>query len=243
MDAWAAVGRAAGGVDLLDLRSQLGATPSTRPERTWTRDGENTVLFNRKNLETGGFIAMATKADARPGQEVALADPERHHWVHSSLTDGRLLIEADHPTQGWGYYLLTPDLKGGKPKYERIDDGGMLAKGLMLRISVSPDETKVCFEHMIGYKFKEPNHAIYIADFDVAQRKLSNHQAIANKDYGDGWFAYPRWTKDADAVIYHADTTGKGRLYLYRLKDGKTAQVSRRDDVDYRYPHVRDTPK
>jgi len=44
-------------------------------------------------------------------------------------------------------------------------------------------------------------------------------------------------------VIYHANTTGKGRLYLYTLKDGKTEQVSTNDWIDFRYPHGEDTPK
>ena len=44
-------------------------------------------------------------------------------------------------------------------------------------------------------------------------------------------------------VIYHANTTGKGRLFLHTLKDGKTMQVSKDDSVDFRYPHGQATPK
>ena len=41
----------------------------------------------------------------------------------------------------------------------------------MARISVSPDETMVCYGHMLGHKFKEPGHAMCIADFDAKELK------------------------------------------------------------------------
>jgi hypothetical protein len=49
--------------------------------------------------------------------------------------------------------------------------------------------------------------------------------------------------KDGKAVIYHANTIGKGKLFLYTLKDEKTAQLSNNDEIDFRYPHAEDTPK
>ena len=119
----------------------------------------------------------------------------------------------------------------------------MLKRGLMARISVSPDETMVCYGHMLGHKFKEPGHAMCIADFDVDKLRMTNHRIIANKEYKPAWYAYPRWTRDGKAVIYHANTSGKGRLFLYTLADGSTKQVSKNDAVDFRYPHVEDTPK
>ena len=208
---------------------------------TWTRDGKNSPIWNRKHSK-GHFIIMRSEIGNGPEECVALTDPNFQNWAHSCLIDGRILVESYHPTKGFGYYLMTPR-ENGKPEYKRIDDGGMLAKGLMMRISISPDEKKVCFEHMLGYKFKEPGHAIYIADFDAENLKMANHKPIANKTYGAGWYAYPRWTKDGNAVIYHANTTGRGRLFLYQLEDGKTRKVSRDDTVDFRYPHVEDTPK
>jgi len=82
-----------------------------------------------------------------------------------------------------------------------------------------------------------------IADFDVENLKITNPKVFANKNHTLGWYAYPRWTKDGKAVIYHANTTGKGRLFLYTLKDGSTKQVSTNNTVDFRYPHVEDAPK
>jgi len=208
---------------------------------TWTRDGKNQPVWNRSHIK-GRFIVMRTKVGNKPEQCETLTDKNYHNWLHSCLRDGRMLVESDHPKKGYGYFLMTP-APGGKLTYQRIQDGGMLAKGLMARISISPDETKICYEHMLGYEWAEPKHAIYIADFDPTARTITNHKAIANPNYGDGWYAYPRWSRDGQAVIYHADTTGKGKLFLYTLKDGTTRQVSRNDAVDYRYPHAEDTPK
>jgi len=163
-------------------------------------------------------------------------------WAHSCLTDGRILVECAHPKQGFGYYVMTPKA-GGDSTYERIDVGDLLKKGLMCRISISPDERKICFGHIEGHTFRETGHALYIAEFDAQERRVSNPRVFANKDYKPAWFAYPRWTKDGQAVMYHANTAGKGRLFLYSLKDGSTKKVSMNDDIDYRYLHGEDAPK
>ena len=63
------------------------------------------------------------------------------------------------------------------------------------------------------------------------------------QEYPSAWFAYPRWTGDESAIVYHANETGKGALYLYTLKDAVTTKVSTNDDADYRYPHTEATPK
>ncbi len=209
---------------------------------TWTRDGKNLPIWNRKHPEKGHFFVMRSKVNKKPGQEEAISAKQFHTWAHSCLIDGRILVECAHPKQGFGYYLMTPKTKG-LSTYERIDVGDLLQKGLMCRISISPDETKVCFGHIKGHKFKETGHALYIAEFDPKKRQVTNPKIIANKEYAPAWFAYPRWSKDGQAIIYHANTTGKGRLFLYMLKDGSTKKVSTNDNIDYRYPHGEDTPK
>jgi len=95
---------------------------------------------------------------------------------------------------------------------------------------------------MTGFKFKEPGHAIYIADFEVAKRAITNLKAIANEDEKPFWYAYPRWIEGESAVVYHANKTGKGQLYVYRLKDGSTKRVSTNEGADYRYPHGEAAP-
>ena len=208
---------------------------------TWTRDGTNSPIWNRKH-PSGHFFIMRSRIGNIPEQAEVLTDKGYHSWVHSCLTDGRVLVESAHPTKGFGYYLMTPRA-GGKSTFERIDDSGLLREGLMTRISISPDEKKISFGHIKGHRFKEPGHAIRIADLDVDKLRITNPITIANKEHKPAWYAYPRWTKDSRAVIYHANTTGTGRLYLYTLKDGKTKQVSTNDGVDFRYPHGEGAPK
>jgi hypothetical protein len=41
---------------------------------TWTRDGKNTPIWNRKNEKTGGFLVMQSKVGGKPGEEVAITD-------------------------------------------------------------------------------------------------------------------------------------------------------------------------
>jgi Tol biopolymer transport system component len=145
---------------------------------TWTRDGTNTPIWNRKNPATGSFYVMQSKVGNGPGQEVALTDKSYHTWAHSCLVDGRILVGSAHPTQGWGYYLM-----------------------------------------------------------------ITNAKPFANAEANPSpWYAYPRWTKDETAIVYHANKTGKGQLFLYRLKDGSTEKVSTNDNADYRYPHCEATP-
>ncbi|HCQ79307.1 MAG TPA: hypothetical protein DIV46_04985, partial [Verrucomicrobiales bacterium] len=62
---------------------------------------------------------------------------------------------------------------------------------------------------------------------------------FANEDGEKTWFAYPRWTRDQTAVVYHAGQ----KLFLHTTDTGTTEQVSTNDQADYRYPHGEATPK
>jgi len=208
---------------------------------TWTRDGTNTPIWNRKNPKTGSFYVMQSKVGNRPGQEVALTDKRYHTWAYGSLKDGRILVQSKHPRQGYGYFLMTR-AAGGEPRFERIDCK-LATTGLLDRVSVSPSEKMVCFEYQKGFKYKDPGRTLYIADFDVKKRTVTNAKPFANEEANPvPWYAYPRWTKDGTAIVYHANKTGKGALYLYTLKDGATTKVSTNDGADYRYPHAEATP-
>ncbi|MHC5054189.1 MAG: TolB family protein [Planctomycetota bacterium] len=208
---------------------------------TWTRDGTNTPIWNRKNPDKGSFYVMQGKVGGRPGQEIALTDKSYHTWAYSTLTDGRILVACAHPTQGWGYYLMTRN-PGGKPRFERIQcEIGKL--GLLDRISISPSETKVCFEHQIGFKHTPPGRALFTADFDVKKRAMTNFKAFANEDRKPFWIAYPRWIAGEERIVYHSYETGKGCLYVYNVKHGTTMKVSRNQHGNYRYPHGEGQPK
>jgi ankyrin repeat protein len=216
---------------------QLTDGTHTDFNQTWTRDGSNTPIWNRKNPETGSFYVMQSKVGAKPGQEVALTDKSFHTWAYTCLKDGRILVQSAHPKQIWGYFLMTPKV-GEEPKYEHIDCE-LAKKGLLDRVSVSPSEKKVCFEYQKGFKYKDAGRTLYIADFDAKKRTITNARPFANEEGANRWFAYPRWTRDETAIVYHASPS----LYLYTLKDGSTRKVSTNDGADYRYPHCEATPK
>ena len=209
--------------------------------QTWTRDGKNTPIWNRKNPAKGSFQVMAGKVGTKPGEEISLTDKRYHTWAYTCLKDGRILVQCAHPKQGWGYFLMTPN-PGAGPRFERIDCE-MAEKGLLDRVSISPSETRVCFEFQYGHKHKPTGRALYIADFDAKRPSITNAKAFANEIMKPHWYAYPRWTKDESAIVYHANRTGKGELFLYTPKDGSTRKVSTNDGADYRYPHCEDTPK
>ncbi|MEA1952743.1 MAG: ankyrin repeat domain-containing protein [Planctomycetota bacterium] len=221
---------------------QLTDGTHTDFNQTWTRDGTNTPIWNRKNPDKGSFYVMQSKVGNKPGQEVALTDKSYHTWGYTCLTDGRILVQSAHPKQGWGYFLMTPNV-GGEPRFERIDCE-LAKKGVLDRVSVSPSEKKVCFEYQKGFKYEDTGRTLYMADFDGKNRTITNPEPFANEEAKPSpWYAYPRWNKDETAIVYHANTTGKGALYLYTLKDGSTTKVSTNDTVDYRYPHMEATPK
>jgi len=205
--------------------------------QTWTRDGTNTPIWNRKHPDRVSFQVMASKVGNKPGQEIALTDKSYHTWAYTCLIDGRILVQCAHPKQGWGYFLMTPN-PDGEPRFERIDCE-MAKKGILDRVSILPSETKVCFEFQTGYQYKDTGRTLYIADFDAEKPSITNAKAFANEEGANRWFAYPRWTKDEAAIVYHASPS----LYLYTLKDGSTIKVSTRDGADYRYPHCEATPK
>lgn len=207
---------------------------------TWTRDGTNSPIWNRKNDATGAYHVMRGKVGAQPGREVALTDTAFHTWAHSCLRDGRILVNSRPPKLGWGVYLMSLK-EGAKPVYEAVACE-LGAKGQLHRASISPSERRICFEFMPGSRFQEPGHTLYIADFDAEKRSIGNLTAIANEAGKPFWYAYPRWVDGEAAVIYHANTTGKGELFVYRLKDHTTARVSTNAKADYRYPHGEAAP-
>jgi hypothetical protein len=219
---------------------QLSDGTHTDFNPTWTRDGQNAPIWNRKNPVTGGFIVMQGKVGGKPGEEVAITDGIYHTWAHSCLTDGRMHVNAYHPTQGWGVFLMHCK-EGAKPLFERVR-WELDAEGQMHRASISPSERKICFEFLRGQDFTEPGHTLYIADFDAQQRTITNLKVIANEERKPYWYAYPRWINGESAVVYHLNNTGKGQLFVYQLEDGVTKRVSTNPDADYRYPHGEAAP-
>lgn len=216
---------------------QLTDGTHTDFNQTWTRDGTNTPIWNRKHPTRGRYQVMAGKIGGKPGEEIALTGEGYHAWGFTCLVDGRILVGATPPGQKRGYYLMTPH-PGGEPGFERIQCE-LEKNGVLARISLSPDETKVCFEYQKGFKHSMPGRTLYLADFDVETRTVSNFEPFANEEGEMIWFAYPRFTKDVSEIVYQAG----GKLFLYHIANGTTLQVSTDDDADYRYPHGEATPK
>jgi hypothetical protein len=202
---------------------QLTDGTHTDFNQTWTRDGSNTPIWNRKNPETGSFYVMHSKVGAKPGEEVPLTDKRYHTWAYTCLIDGRILVQCAHPKQSWGYFLMTPD-PGGEPSFERIECE-LATKGVLDRVSISPSETKACFEYQKGFRHNMTGRTLYIADFDAKKPSITNAKAFANEEGAKRWFAYPRWTKDEKAIVYHASPS----LFLYTLADKNTVRVSTSD--------------
>ncbi len=212
---------------------------------TWTRDGLNTPIWNRKNDKKGWFLVMQGNVGGKPGEEVAITDPSVPNWGHSCLMDGRILVTATPPKQRRGIFLLTRR-EGPKPIYERVQCE-LTANGIFHRMSISPSEKKICFEYITFERQKvlktgEPGHTLYIGDFDAEQRTITNLKAFANAEGKPIWFAYARWIDGESAVVYHSTQTGKGQLYVYSLEDGSTKRVSTNPKADYRYPHGEAAP-
>ena len=203
---------------------------------TWTRDGTNTPVWNRKVPGKVSYYIMAGKIGGKPGEEVQLTGKGYHSWVHSTLRDGRLFVSSTPPNQARGYFLMTPR-PSGEPKFERVTCE-LADKGILDRVSLSPSETKICFEYQTGFKYTFPGRTLYVADFDVTKRSITNLKPFANAEGNMVWFAYPRFTQGVSSIVYHAG----GKLFLYSLAEGSTTQVSTDAKADYRYPHGEATP-
>jgi len=205
---------------------------------TWTRDGSNRAVFNRRNPHTGAYVVMQSEADGKPGDEVVISDTGHHTYAYSCLKDGRILVTSSF--QPSGYFLMTP---GGTrtPKYEplRCD---LARQGLLDRISISPGETKICFEFQEGHgKPQYSGRVLYVADFDPEALAVTNPRPVAKG--AAGWDVnYPRWAKDESALLYQCNKTGKNQLYLYRLEDGSTTRLSTDLDADYLFANAEATP-
>lgn len=216
---------------------QITDAKKTNFNQTWTRDGSNRPIWNRRNPSGKGYHVMISEIGAKPGDEIALTSDSYHTWVYTCLTDGRVLVNHTPPKESRAYYLMSFG-NNEKPKFEKIECE-LAKKGYLDRLSLSVNEKKICFEFQKGFKRKVPGRVLYLADFDKEKRVISNFKPIANQDEKPAWFAYPRWTRDQSGIVYHAAKS----LYLYDLKSGTTTKVSTDAKGDYRYPHGEATPK
>jgi Tol biopolymer transport system component len=210
---------------------------------TWTRDGSNLAVLNRQKPKSGGYVVMLARPDGVPGEEYAVSDTRLHTYAYSCLKDGRMFVSSSRKPSKSGYFLMRPD-REGNPVYEPIQCD-LAKQGRLDRVSVTPDETRVCFELQKGFgEYRYPGRALYVADFDAKTPAVTNPKVIANEAFQqDVTYLYPRWTRDQSAVVYHSNKSGKNQLYMYRLEDGATLRVSADPKGDYMFPHGEATPK
>ncbi len=210
---------------------------------TWTRDGSNLVVLNRQNPETRGYVVIQAEPDGKPGDEYVVSDPRHHTYAYSCLEDGRMFVSSSYRPSKGGYFLMTPS-REGKAQYEPLECE-LARVGRLDRVSISPDETKICFEVQKGFgEYRYPGRTLYVADFDAKELAITKPKVIANGEGApDVTYLYPRWTRDQSAVVYHSNKNGRNQLYMYRLEDGSTVRVSANPRGDYMFPHGEATPK
>ena len=208
---------------------------------TWTRDGTNKILFNRRSIERGwkNQIFM-TPPDGAPGDQQLISHPDNadYEWAFSALKDGRIFIDRKGKDFARSF-LLTPN--PGKPgKYEEIKRP---TEKLWHKLSVSPGETKVTY--MLDndrrlYTYKDV--VIAVADFDIVNLRVYN-QIIITEFNTDYICEYPRWTPDESCVIYDSNRSGTYQIYAYHLKDKTTTRISPDPSKNYRFANFANLPK
>lgn len=208
---------------------------------TWTRDGSNMIIFNRRSTERGwkNQIFMI-RPEGTVGDEQLISHPSNQYyeWAFSALEDGRIFIDRKGSDFAKSF-LLTPN-PGKLGKYEEIKRP---TEKLWHKLSVSPSETKVAYMLDIDRKlYTYRDVVIAIADFDIANLKVENQLIITdmNKDYT---YEYPRWTKDESCVIYDSNKSGKYQIYAYHLEQKTTSRISPDINNDYRFGNFKNVPK
>ena len=208
---------------------------------TWTRDGSNQIIFNRRSTERGWKNQIfIIPPDGKVGDEQLVSHPSNdfYEWAFSGLKDGRIFIDRKGSDFAKSF-LLTPN-PGKLGKYEEIKRP---TEKLWHKLSVSPSETKVAY--MLDndrklYTYKDV--VIAVADLDIASLRVEN-QIIITEMNTDYICEYPRWTPDESSVIYDSNRSGKYQIYAYHLKDKTTTLISPDPNKNYRFGNFENLPK
>ena len=96
---------------------------------------------------------------------------------------------------------LMTSHRDGRATYERIQCE-LASKGVLHRVSLSPSETKVCFEFQTGFQDDAPGRTLYMASFDASLPAITDALPFANQDGKPIRYAYPRWSKDESAIVF-----------------------------------------
>jgi hypothetical protein len=208
---------------------------------TWTRDGSEQIVFNRYARKGVSHCEIyMVNPSGVPGDEILISDPafDYFEWAMSCLKDGRIFVDRTTPTQTKSF-LLTPN-PGGKGAYQEVERP---TKKLWHKLSISPDETKVCY--MLDNDYNTGTYedvVLAFADFDKANLAVKN-QVIITEFNPSNIYEYPRWTPDGKHIVYDANRTGTYQVYAYRIEDGTTVRLTTNSTLNYSFPHFRGAPK
>jgi len=217
---------------------QLTSGKLTDYNPTWSRNGKNHIFFSRYKPK---MVIYRTTAEANPGDEVAVSDTDHFEYSFSCLKDGRMFISSSRRPGELPYYLFKPG-KSGDGAYAPVNFEYPV-EGSLARVTFTADETKITYEYKAGWEgFQYNGRTLYIADFDVKTLTVSNPVQITD-DSDKVTTLYPRWVKDASAVVYHSDRSGKPQIYMYTLKDRSTKRVSVDAGSTYFQPCGEKSPK
>lgn len=208
---------------------------------TWTRDGTNRIIFNRRSKDPALRNQIhLTSPNGSIGDEQLISHPSNtyYEWAFSGLKDGRIVIDRKGENLN-KTFLLTPN-PGGMGNYEEVSRP---TDKIWHKLSVSPNETKVTY--MLdndGVLSTYQDVVIAIAEFDKKNLSIKNQRIITefNDDYT---VEYPRWTKDECCVVYDSNKTGNYQIYAYHLDKKSTVRISPDLDKDYRYANMEGLPK
>ena len=199
---------------------------------TWTRDGSNMIVFNRKNQSTGRWQAFIISPTGSPGDEQPVSRLDEA--IHTCMKDGRMLTSTN-----LGIYALTPN-PGSVGTYELVNrpDNTHFWQHFYL----SPDETILSFEHD---QDKNSNTFLdcYVChvDFNVSTLTTTNITQMDTKS-NLFWEGYPRWTSDSRYIGYHSNKSGTYQLYMYNVSDGTIQKVSTDASKSYLYISFENSP-
>ncbi len=212
---------------------------------SFTRDGKNTIFFNRFFIKKNIWQTYITTANSKPGEEKLVSNPKYTETVMSSLKDGRLLLYSGRQLK---LFAFKPN-PGKLGRYEEVKFLFNLPRNTFItRFSLSVDETKITYtldkSFVAGGDFDpwdQKDCILFVASFNNKTLTVTNPVEISpdNRKYIDG---YSRFSFDGKRVIFHSTKSGKYQFYEYDISSKKIKRISKDEDSVYLFPCFKNTP-
>lgn len=199
---------------------------------TWTRDGSNKIVFNRKNQSTGRWQAYIISPFGSPGDEQIVSRLDEA--IHTCMKDGRMITIASG-----GIYALTPN-PGSTGTYQLISRPNN--SETWTHFYLSPCETMLSYElDSDGNTSTYLDCSVHYVQYSASSLSTSNITQIDTKS-NSFWEGYPRWTSDSKYIVYHSNKSGTYQLYMYKVSDGTIRKVSSDGSKTYLYACFQNSP-